>query len=92
MDFRNVRHLREVLVTDAHGRTSSKMQYSSQNASHFRPNFVEVPFGDQARARELYLKWGGRRRPDMKIGLAVTIPNRAGEKASLMPTRGEGEA
>jgi hypothetical protein len=86
MNFRNVRHLREVLVTDAHGRTSSKMQYSSQNTSHFRPNFVEVPFDDQARARELYIKWGGIRRPEMKIGLTVTIPNQGDGKARLPAT------
>ena len=76
MNFKNVRHLREVLVTDAHGKTTSTMQYSSQNASHFRPNFVDVPFDDQARARELYLKLGGIRRAEMKIGLTVTIPDR----------------
>jgi hypothetical protein len=76
MDFKNVRHLREILVTDAQGRTTSMMQYSSQNASHFRPNFVEVPFSDQTRARQLYLKWGGRRRVEMRIGMPVIIPNR----------------
>lgn len=80
MDFKNIRHLREVLVTDAHGKTTSTMQYSSQNTSHFRPNFVEVPFGDQTRARELYLKWGGIRRADMRIGITVVIPNRRGSE------------
>jgi hypothetical protein len=62
MDLKNVRHLREILVTDARGKTTKTMQYSSQNASHFRPNFSEVPSEDQARARELYLSWGGQRR------------------------------
>jgi hypothetical protein len=76
MDLKNVRHLREVLVTDAHGKTTITMQYSSQNATHFRPNFVEVPFDDQTRARELYLKWGGGRREGMKIGMTVIIPDR----------------
>ena len=76
MDLKNVRHLREVLVTNARGKATSIMQYSSQNTSHFRPNFVEVPLDDQARARELYLKWGGRRREGMKIGMTVTMPNR----------------
>jgi hypothetical protein len=75
MDFKNVRHLREVLVTNAHGKTTSVMQYSSQNASHFRPNFVEVPAKDQERARKLYLKWGGIRRPEMRIGISVVIPD-----------------
>jgi hypothetical protein len=75
MDFKNVHHLREILVTDAEGKTASTMQYSSQNASHFRPNFVEVPFNDQARARELYLRGGGRRRAEMRIGTPVVIPN-----------------
>jgi hypothetical protein len=77
MDFKNVRHLREILVTDAHGKATGKMQYSSQNASHFRPNFVDVPPNDQARAHALYLKWGGIRRADVRIGIAVVIPDRA---------------
>lgn len=74
MDLKNVRHLREVLVTNAQGKTMSTMQYSSQNTSHFRPNFVQVPTEDQALARELYLKWGGCRLEGTKIGMSVTVP------------------
>ncbi len=74
MDLKNVRHLREVLVTDARGKTTVTMQYSSQNASHFRPTFLEVPQEDQARARKLYLKWGGKRREGTRIGMTATIP------------------
>jgi hypothetical protein len=77
MDLKNVRHLREVLATDAWGKLTGKMQYSSQNVSHFRPNFVEVPLDDQVRAHELYLKLGGHRNEGMRIGLTVIIPNRA---------------
>ncbi len=76
MDLKNVRHLREILITDARGETTSIMQYSSQTVSHFRPNFAEVPLDDQARARDLYLKWGGRRREGMKFGMTVIIPTR----------------
>ena len=76
MDFRNVHHLREILITDAQGKTTSTMQYSSQNASHFRPNFLDVPYAFQARARELYLKLGGKRRDGMRIGMTVVIPSR----------------
>jgi len=76
MNLRNVRHLREILITNVQGKTFGTMQYSSQNASHFRPNFVEVPLEDQARARELYLRWGGRRREGMQFGMTVIIPNR----------------
>jgi hypothetical protein len=76
MDFKNVHHLREIVVTDAQGRKTTIMQYSSQNASHFRPNFVEVPYNDQTRARELYMKWGGKRREEMRIGMTAIIPNR----------------
>ena len=74
MDLKNVRHLREVLVTDAQGTRVGIMQYSSQNTYHFRPNFVEVPMNDQARARELYVRWGGQRREGMSFGMAITIP------------------
>ena len=77
MDLKNIRHLREVLETDAQGKATSVMQYSSQNASHFRPNFVAVPPGDQERARELYVRLGGRRRKGIKIGVTVVIPNRS---------------
>ncbi len=74
MVFKNVHHLREILVTDAQGKTTSTMQYSSQNASHFRPNFLEVPLEDQVRARKLYSRWGGRRREGIKIGMTAIIP------------------
>ncbi len=76
MDLKNVRHLREVLITNERGKTVSTMQYSSQNASHFRPNFVSVPPADQARARELYQKLGGMRRQGVRIGMTVTISSR----------------
>lgn len=75
MDFKNVRHLREIVVTDPQGKTRSIMQYSSQNASHFRPAFVPVPPKDQTRARELYVKLGGSRREGSRIGLTVVIAN-----------------
>lgn len=74
MDFKYVHHLREILVTNAQGKTTITMQYSSQNASHFRPNFLEVPLQDQAQARKLYLRWGGRRQEGIKIGMTATIP------------------
>ena len=73
MDLKNIRHLREILITNAHGKTISTMQYSSQNISHFRPNFAEVPIDDQAGARDLYQKMGGRRREGVKIGPTVVI-------------------
>ncbi|HZQ08806.1 MAG TPA: hypothetical protein VFD70_19645 [Anaerolineae bacterium] len=75
MDFKNVRHLREVLITDENGKTTSTMQYSSQRISRFRPDFVPVPFKDQIVARELYLRMGGRRREGMKIGMDVILEN-----------------
>lgn len=73
MDFKNVHHLREILLTDAEGKAVSRMQYSSQNISHFRPNFVEVPFKDQPLARELYVRLGGRRREGLRIGMEVIL-------------------
>lgn len=73
MDFSNVRHLREILVTDANGVTTDTMQYSSQNISRFRPDFVPVPFKDQTTARELYLRSGGRRREGTRIGSEVLL-------------------
>jgi len=73
MDFKNVHHLREVLVTDQHGKTTSAMQYSTQRSSRFRPDFVEVPRADQALARELYARLGGRRREGMKIGASIIL-------------------
>lgn len=73
MDFKNVRHLREILVADAQGKTTSTMQYSSQSISRFRPSFVQVPFKDQMIARELYFRLGGRRRAGARIGTAIIL-------------------
>jgi hypothetical protein len=73
MDFKNVHHLREILLTDADGKAVSRMQYSSQNISRFRPNFVEVPLKDQPLARELYMRLGGKRREGLRIGMEVIL-------------------
>lgn len=73
MDFRNVLHLREVLVTDAYAKTTGVMQYSTQKISRFRPDFSDVPFKHQDRARELYQRCGGRRLEGMRIGTAVIL-------------------
>jgi hypothetical protein len=73
MDFRNIRHLREILVTDIHGKTNSTMQYSTESISRFRPTFVEVPFKDQTSARELYWRLGGKRREDLRVGTQVIV-------------------
>ena len=73
MNFKNVHHLRKILVTDLHGKLVSTMQYSSQNIARFRPNFVQVPFKDQKIAHELYVRFGGRMREGMKIGNEVTL-------------------
>ena len=75
MDFKDVHHLREVLVRDWRGNTVSTMQYSYDNASYLRPNFMEVPFNYQERARELYLEYGGRRGEGMLIGPTAILPN-----------------
>jgi hypothetical protein len=73
MDFRNVHHLREILITDMQGTTTSAMQYSTQQISRFRPSFSPVPFNDQKLARELYLRLGGKRREGAKIGVEVIL-------------------
>lgn len=80
MDFKNVHHLREIMVTDAYGKTESTMQYSSQSISRFRPSFVNIPFHDQNAARTLYVRLGGRLFPGMKIGIEVILEiNETGE-------------
>lgn len=73
MDFKNVHHLREILVTNIQGKLVSTMQYSLQNIARFRPDFVEVPFKDQKLAHELYVRFGGRLREGMSIGNEVTL-------------------
>jgi hypothetical protein len=73
MDFKNVHHLREILITDTQGTTTSAMQYSTQQISRFRPSYSPVPFKDQALARELYLRLGGKRREGMRIGMQVIL-------------------
>lgn len=73
INFKNVHHLREVLVTDAQGKPASMMQYSTASISRFRPNFVDIPFNDQKVAHELYIRLGGKRRAGMKIGMQVIL-------------------
>lgn len=73
INFKNVRHLREVLVTDAQGKPMSVMQYSTESIARFRPSFVDIPFKDQKVARELYLRLGGKRRDGVKIGMPVIL-------------------
>ncbi len=76
MEFNRVHHLREILLRDARGNTTSTMQYSFDNAAYLHPNFFEVPFADQERARELYLDQGGRRSQELTIGPVVILPHR----------------
>jgi len=73
MNLQNIHHLREVLVTDAYGKTTSIIQYSTQRLSVFRPTFVPIPLKDQAAARELYARLGGHRREGMRIGSQITV-------------------
>jgi hypothetical protein len=73
MDFRNVHHLREILVTDTGGKETSTMQYSTQQISRFRPTYSPVPFNDQKLARELYLRLGGSRRQGRRVGAEVIL-------------------
>ncbi len=87
MNFINVHHLREVLVTDAPGKTRSIMQYSTQSTARFRPSFVQVPFKDQAVARELYARLGGRRREGARIGMEILVEmgSEGEEEGKLLP-------
>ncbi len=73
MDFKNVHHLREILVTDIYGTTTGAMEYSTEQISRFRPSFVPVPFKDQPLAQDLYLRLGGKRRDGMRIGTQVIL-------------------
>lgn len=73
MNFKNVHHLREILVTDEYGKMGSTIQYSSQSISRFRPSFVDIPYHDQTVARELYVRLGGKLRQGLKIGIEVIL-------------------
>ena len=74
MAVKKIHHLREILVTDAWGKTTSTMQYSFDNASYLQPVFFEVPFNEQVQARELYAEHGGRRAEEIRIGPIIIIP------------------
>jgi len=73
MDFRNVHHLREILVVNSVGKETATMQYSTQQISRFRPSYSPVPSKDQRLARELYARLGGRRRTGSRIGVEVIL-------------------
>jgi hypothetical protein len=76
MNIRDIHFIREILVTDLNGETPT-MQFSNDNASYLRPNFLPVPSVDQEQIRGLYMELGGSRSEGAQAGTTVVIPNRS---------------
>ena len=74
MDIQRVQFLREFLVTDRQGNTTSTVEFSYDEGSDRAPHFFSVPADEQAQASELYLDWGGNRPEGYRRGTTVRRP------------------
>lgn len=77
MNIRQIHFIREILVPDHRTGDVPTMQFSEDNASYLRPNFLSVPSADQQQIRELYHELGGSRPKGAQAGSTVVIPNRS---------------
>lgn len=74
MNIRKIRFLREVMVTDAQGQDTIKMEFSYDRDLDRTPHFFEVPASEIRKARALYAAWGGRRAEGYRQGTTVKGP------------------
>jgi hypothetical protein len=74
MNIDRVRFLREVLVTDAKGKTTLVMEFSYDDRFEYRHRFFGVPDDQEMIARRLYEEWGGSRLEGYWRGTTVGRP------------------
>jgi len=74
MDIKRIHFMRELLVTDGKGTTAVVLEFSYDDRFVRKPRFFGVPDDDQARARQLYLDWGGSRPQGDWVGATVSRP------------------
>ncbi len=74
MHIERIQFLREVLVTDRKGKSTSTMEFSCDSGAERAPHFFGVPDDDVPQARALYLAWGGKRPEGYQIGTTVRGP------------------
>ena len=79
MDIKRVSFLREILVSDRQGKTTSVIEFSYDDRFVRRQRFFGVPDLEEAQARQLYQEWGGSRAEGCRFGATVGRPEwRAG--------------
>ena len=74
MDIKRIHFMRELLVRDGKGKTTVVLEFSYDDRFVRRPRFFGVPDDDQARARQLYVDWGGNRPDGYWHGTTVSRP------------------
>lgn len=74
MNQQRVRFLREVLVADSNGKSTTTIEFSYEDRFALKPRFFGVPDDQEAQARQLYLEWGGTRREGQRHGTTVSRP------------------
>jgi hypothetical protein len=74
MDKQRVRFLREILITDRNGKSTTTIEFSYDDWFVRKPRFFDVPIDEEALARQLYLEWGGTRLDGQRRGTIVSHP------------------
>ncbi len=74
MHIDRIQFLREILVTDHKGKSTSTIEFSYDSGAERAPHFFGVPDDYIPQARALYLAWGGSRLAGYQIGTTVRGP------------------
>jgi hypothetical protein len=74
MDNQRIRFLREILITDRNGKSTTTIEFSYDDRFVRKPHFFGVPDDEEAQARQLYLEWGGTRLEGQRRGTTVSHP------------------
>jgi hypothetical protein len=74
MDNQRVRFLREILITDRNGKSTTTIEFSYDDRFVRKPRFFGVPYDEVVQARQLYLEWGGTRLEGQRRGTSVGRP------------------
>jgi hypothetical protein len=74
MDKQRIRFLREILITDRNGKSTTTIEFSYDDRFVRKPRFFDIPIDEEAQARQLYLEWGGVRHEGQRLGTIVGHP------------------
>ncbi len=77
MSINEIHFMREILVTDSHGKLIPTMETSCSNTACLHPIYKEVAFYDHAAVSKLYHELGGGRHEGALMGSTVILPHRS---------------